>query len=156
MPNGTDKRARQEAIKRVINSRMVATQDELVRLMFAEGIEVTQATLSRDLAQLHATRVHRPEGGAFYEIYDTGEPAPERPRLRELVVDIGDNDALVVVRTMPGAAPAIALEIDDAKLPECLGTLAGADTIFITPQRGTTTRKLTHRLRELFGNGERP
>ena len=156
MPNGTDKRARQEAIKRVINSRMVATQDELVRLMFAEGIEVTQATLSRDLAQLQATRIHRPEGGAFYELHDQGEPAPDRVRLRELVVDIADNEALVVVRTMPGAAPAIALEIDDAKLPECLGTLAGDDTIFITPQRGTTTRKLTHRLRELFGNGERP
>ena len=156
MSNGNDKRARHDAIKRVIDSRMVSTQEELGRLLFAEGIEVTQATLSRDLAQLQATRIHRPEGGAFYELHDQGEPAPDRVRLRELVVDIADNEALVVVRTMPGAAPAIALEIDDARLPECLGTLAGDDTIFITPQRGTSTSKLSLRLRELFAHGERP
>jgi len=57
----------------------------------------------------------------------------------------------VVLRTQPGAASAIALAIDTARLPECLGTLAGDDTIFATPVRGVTTRKLAQRLRTLFG-----
>ncbi len=156
MANGNDKAARHGAIRRIIDARMVGTQEELGKLLFAEGFDVTQATLSRDLAQLKATRVHRPEGGAFYEIYEQEGAPQERVRLHELVTAIGDNEALVVVRTAPGAAPAVALAIDDAQLPESLGTLAGDDTIFITPQRGTTTRKLSHRLRELFAHGERP
>jgi transcriptional regulator of arginine metabolism len=156
-----DKRARHDALKRIIRARVVGTQDELVRLLFAEGFDVTQATLSRDLAQLHATRVHRPEGGAFYELHEPEEPLEERAHLRELGVMVrrfADNDALVVIRTMPGAAPAVAQAIDDAEIPESLGTLAGDDTIFVTPRRGTSTRRLLHRLQEFLGQpqGARP
>jgi transcriptional regulator of arginine metabolism len=158
MASSDDKRARHDAIKRVIHAHTVGTQDELSRLLAQGGIEVTQATLSRDLAQLGAVRVHRYDGAAFYELQPPEAAPVDRGRLREmglLVLGLGDNDALVVVRTMPGAAPAVALAIDSARLSESLGTLAGDDTIFVTPQRGTSTRKLGHKLREVLALGDR-
>jgi transcriptional regulator of arginine metabolism len=155
-----DKRGRHEAIRRLINDRMIGTQEDLVRLLAGEGFQVTQATLSRDLATLHAARIPRPdeEGGPFYEIHEPDAEPIDFARLRELgllVRKISDNDALVVVRTMPGAAQAVAVAIDEAPIAECLGSIAGDDTIFITPRRGTSTRRLTRRLQELLLNGAR-
>jgi transcriptional regulator of arginine metabolism len=147
-----DKAARHEAIRRLIRNQRISTQEELVGLLAREGFEVTQATLSRDLAQLGALRVSGPEG-TVYELEAAALPPPVQRlhELGELITGWADNDALVVLRTPPGAAPAVALAIDAARLPECLGTLAGDDTIFATPVRGVATRRLTQRLRALFG-----
>jgi transcriptional regulator of arginine metabolism len=158
MKTGVTKQGRHEAIRRVVEARLVSTQDELAQLLAAEGIEVTQATLSRDLAQLGAARVHRPDGPAFYELQPLPAAAPsDTSRLRHLggmVTSLLENDALVVIRTFPGSAPAVALGIDQARLPESLGTLAGDDTIFVTPVRGTSTRKLARLLRGMLAMGE--
>ena len=147
-----DKSARHEAIRRLIRSQRISTQEELVGLLARDGFEVTQATLSRDLAQLGALRVSRPEG-TIYELDPAALPAPAQRvhELGELITSWAENDALVVLRTPPGAASSVALAIDGARLPECLGTLAGDDTIFATPVRGVTTRRLAQRLRALFG-----
>lgn len=156
MKTANGKQQRHEAIKRVIEARMVSTQEELGELLSAEGIAVTQATLSRDLAFLGAVRVHRPEAPPFYELQPVPASAFDFGRVREvagMVTRVAENEALVVVRTMPGSASAVALAIDAARLPESLGSLAGDDTIFVTPARGTSTRKLGRLLRELFGQG---
>ena len=147
-----DKTARHEAIKRLIRSQRIATQEELVGLLAREGFEVTQATLSRDLAQLGALRVSRPEG-TIYELDPGTLPAPARRlhELGELITAWADNDTLVILRTPPGAASSVALAIDSSRLAECLGTLAGDDTIFAAPARGVTTKRLAQRLRTLFG-----
>jgi transcriptional regulator of arginine metabolism len=147
-----NKASRHAAIRRLIRSQRVSTQEELVRLLAAEGFHVTQATLSRDLAWLGALRASRPDG-TYYELDAAGIP-PAAEHLRELgdlIRSAAENDVLVVLKTQPGAASAIALAIDTARLPECLGTLAGDDTIFATPVRGVSTRKLALRLRALFG-----
>jgi transcriptional regulator of arginine metabolism len=148
--SGADKAERQDAIRRVIRSRAVGTQEELARLLVAEGIRVTQATLSRDLAQLRAVRQPRSAGGASYAL-DPAEGDREVPNeMGELVLSISDNDLLSVVRTLTGAAPAVARTIDVARMPEILGTIAGDDTIFVTPVRGVSARKLTSALRALL------
>ncbi len=67
------------------------------------------------------------------------------------MLGLSDNDVLSVVRTVTGAASAVARAIDVAKLPEVLGTLAGDDTIFVTPVRGVSARRLSGALRALFG-----
>jgi transcriptional regulator of arginine metabolism len=141
---------RRDAIARLLRGHKVATQDELLRLVRAEGFEVTQATLSRDLARLGARRVSSPEGGTVYEL------GPEDPRdalgsLRGLVSAVSSNGALVVVRTQPGLAPAVARAIDLARLPEVLGTLAGDDTIFVAPAKAGSVRSLATRLEAMFG-----
>ena len=145
------KSARHEAIRRLLESERIGTQEDLCRALAREGVRVTQATLSRDLQQLGALRVSQPEG----TVYGLPEPAARGtarlPELSDLVTSVAENDSLVVVRTRAGAASAVALAIDTARLPECLGTLAGDDTIFATPVRGVPVRKLSRKLRNLFG-----
>ncbi len=151
-----DKAARLDAIKRIIRERSVATQEELGKLLHAEGFHVTQGTLSRDLTQLGALRVARSGVGAIYELGPEPEPIQRLRALGDLLLFISDNEALAVVRTQPGAANAVARAIDLARIPECLGSIAGDDTIFLTPVRGVGARRLSNALRELLGeNGKR-
>ena len=155
--NNGDKAARQEAIRRIVRAQHVSTQEELGQLLSREGYDVTQATLSRDLAQLGAMRVSLPEGGTVYGL----EPPPRagEARLMELgqmILSVEDNEMLVVVRTRPGSAPLVASAIDQARLLECLGTLAGDDTIFVAPARGRSTRTLNRKLKAFFGKEDIP
>ncbi len=153
-----DKASRQEAIRRIIRAHEVSTQDELGQLLAREGFDVTQATLSRDLAQLGAMRVSLPEGGTVYGLEDAPPPTSEARllELAEMILSMDDNDMLVVLRTRPGSAPLVASAIDQARLPESLGTIAGDDTIFVAPTRGKSTRTLTKKLKTLFGKEETP
>jgi transcriptional regulator of arginine metabolism len=147
--------ARHAAIRKVLREHAVGTQEELGRLLAAEGFHVTQATLSRDLSSLSALRVPGAGGGAVYELGASVAAGPTAgQRLRDvsgLVVFVEGGDALSVVRTQPGAAQAVARVIDDARLPQCLGTIAGDDTIFVSPVRGTSPRKLSQTLKSLLG-----
>jgi transcriptional regulator of arginine metabolism len=151
-----DKAARQEAIRRIIRTHEVSTQEELGQLLARERIDVTQATLSRDLAQLGAMRVSRPEGGTVYGLEEAPPPSGEARLLElgEMILSVDDNELLVVVRTRPGSAPLVASAIDQARLPESLGTIAGDDTIFVAPTRGKSTRTVSKKLKALFGKEE--
>ena len=147
----TGKHERHEEIRRLLRARRISTQHELAELLAAQGIEATQATLSRDLAELGVLRVSRPEG-AVYELEVVNATAtPQLAELGDTVLSLRENDSLVVLRTRPGMASAVALAIDNARMPECLGTLAGDDTIFATPARGVATRRLAQQIRSLFG-----
>lgn len=149
--NKPGKEARQEAIRRALRMKRIATQQDLVETLKREGINATQATLSRDLAELGVLRVSRPEG-AIYELEPVSAQAtPQLHELGETILSLADNETLVVLRTRPGMASAVALAIDNARLPECIGTLAGDDTIFATPARGVSTRRLGQRIQQLFG-----
>ncbi|MGZ3458490.1 MAG: arginine repressor [Archangium sp.] len=156
--NNGDKAARQEAIRRIIRAHAVSTQEELGQLLAREGFDVTQATLSRDLAQLGAMRVSLPQGGTVYGLEVAPPPAGEA-RLRELgemILSLEDNEMLVVMRTRPGSAPLVASAIDQARLLEALGTIAGDDTVFVAPARGKSARTLNKKLKSLFGKEETP
>jgi transcriptional regulator of arginine metabolism len=138
---------RRAEIRGLIASQSVATQEQLRALLVDRGYAVTQATLSRDLAQLGARRAHVPDGGTSYELPD----APTaKPLFGELIRAIDDNGALVVVHTTPGAAQIVASTLDRARLPEVLGTIAGDDTIFLAPARSISTAKVIRKLRDLI------
>jgi transcriptional regulator of arginine metabolism len=141
---------RRDAVARIIRSRRIGTQEELLEALAGAGFRATQATLSRDLARLGARRVSRPEGGTVYELAD-GAAGGGLSGLRGLVADIATNDSLVVIRTHPGSAPAVARAIDLAEIAEVLGTIAGDDTIFVAPSAGLRPRRLAARLAELLG-----
>jgi len=140
---------RRDAVARIIRTRRIGTQEELLSALSAAGFRATQATLSRDLARLGARRVSRPEGGTVYELHDGAGSG--LGALRGLVGEITANASLVVIRTHPGSAPAIARAIDLAEIPEVLGTIAGDDTIFVAPAGGLRPRRLATRLAELLG-----
>ncbi|HEX5062092.1 MAG TPA: hypothetical protein VFV99_22135 [Kofleriaceae bacterium] len=147
--NRNDVTERRAVIRELIASRPVATQEELRELLAGRGHDVTQATLSRDLAQLGARRAAQPGGGTSYEL---GDSIRTPTLVSDLVRAIDDNGTLVVVHTTPGAAQVVAGVLDRAKVPEVLGTIAGDDAIFVAPARGVTTSRVIRKLRELVAS----
>src|SRR5512147_1650110 len=101
MPEATRRR---QAVARLIRTRRIGTQEELLAALAEAGVEATQATLSRDLARLGARRVPRPEG-AYYELGPESDPLA---LLRGQIASVAANASLVVIRTVPGSANAIA------------------------------------------------
>jgi len=149
-----DTRARRALIVELVRTRHVATQADLRDLLRAKGHDVTQATLSRDLAKLRARRVSLPGGGTAYEIEgfaarDGGESF-QLAAMASLVLGIREGAAIVVIHTRPGAAQAVAALLDQARLDSIIGSIAGDDTIFVVPERRVTTVNLAKILRRLF------
>ncbi|ADP79774.1 arginine repressor [Pseudofrankia inefficax] len=130
------KRARHARLAALIAAHPVRSQTELARLLAAEGVRVTQATLSRDLDELGATKVRGQDGQLVYTV-DPGLAPVELVRLplsrlcEDLLVSAEANGDLVVLRTPPGAAQLFASALDRAALPEIMGTIAGDDTILV-------------------------
>jgi transcriptional regulator of arginine metabolism len=147
-----DTRARRALIVELVRTRHIATQADLRDLLRARGHDVTQATLSRDLAKLGARRVALPGGGTAYEVEGftarTGEP--QLAAMAQLVLGIREGAAIVVIHTRPGAAQAVAALLDQARLDSIIGSIAGDDTIFVVPERRVTTATLSRTLRKLF------
>jgi len=140
-------RARRAQIRELIAGRPIGTQEELRALLAGRGHDVTQATLSRDLAQLGARRAPHAGGGTAYELPDT--PLAALPLFSDLVRSVDDNGTLVVIHTTPGAAQVVASMLDRARPAEVLGTIAGDDAIFVAPARGVQAARLARRVREL-------
>jgi transcriptional regulator of arginine metabolism len=130
------KRARHARLAALIAAHPVRSQTELARLLAAEGVRVTQATLSRDLEELGATKVRGGDGQLVYTV-DPGLAPAEAVRLplsrlcEDLLVSAEANGDLVVLRTPPGAAQLFASALDRAALPEIMGTIAGDDTVLV-------------------------
>ena len=147
-----DTRTRRALIVELIRTRHIATQGDLRDLLRARGHDVTQATLSRDLAKLGARRVALPGGGTAYEVDGftarTGEP--QLSAMAPLVLGIREGAAIVVIHTRPGAAQAVAALLDQARLDSIIGSIAGDDTIFVVPERRISTANLARTLRRLL------
>jgi transcriptional regulator of arginine metabolism len=154
MPESSDTRARRAAIVELVRTRHVGTQAELGDLLVARGFDVTQATLSRDLAKLRARRVSSPDGGTAYELEGfqarTGAEPAQLAAMADLVVGVRDGAAMVVIHTRPGVAPAVAVLLDQARLDTVIGTIAGDDTIFVVPERRISAKTLAKNLEQMF------
>jgi transcriptional regulator of arginine metabolism len=137
--NGTSellKRARQQAIADVVLDRQLRTQRELVAALTDKGFRVTQATVSRDIAEMGLLKV-RVDGALVYAL-PSAEAAVElggeqrlRQLLRDLPIDVRVSGSMLVIRAVPGMAHAIAAALDRARWPDVLGTIAGDDTLFV-------------------------
>lgn len=140
-----NKNERHLALKEVITSRQIGTQDELVRALKQSGFAVTQATLSRDMKELRIARVNGPEG-AHYALTPEAEEKRLQPYLAIEIETISFNESLIVVKTLPGRAQGVAEILDSFHHPDILGTLAGDNTVFVTPR---STKKISRLVREL-------
>ncbi|MFS1303730.1 arginine repressor [Streptosporangium longisporum] len=137
--------ARQARIADLLQRQPIRSQPELAKLLLESGVEVTQATLSRDLDELGALKLRAEDGSLVYALpgeggdrirrarVGTGEsPAARLGRLaEELLVSAEASANLVIVRTPPGAAQFLASAIDHADWESILGTVAGDDTILV-------------------------
>ena len=145
------KSARQAAIARVIGQRQVANQRELLDILHTMDIEITQATLSRDLVDLGARKV-RTDGKSHYTLAEAmvGDgPAHLRRVLSELLVAHDDSGNIAVLRTPPGAAQYLASVLDRSELPQTVGTIAGDDTVFVLAREGHTGAQVAEYFAEL-------
>ena len=149
-----DTRARRALIVELVRTRHIATQSDLRDLLRGRGHDVTQATLSRDLAKLGARRVALPGGGTAYEVDGFTARTPGEPSqlaaMAPLVLGIREGAAIVVIHTRPGAAQAVAATLDQARLDSIIGSIAGDDTIFVVPERRVTTAALAKTLRRML------
>jgi transcriptional regulator of arginine metabolism len=133
------KAARQAQITALLAARPISSQTELGRLLAAAGVEVTQATVSRDLDELGAVKV-RSSAGMVYTVPPEGQPRAGSAEavdarlarlLEELLVSAEATAGLVVLRTPPGGAHLLGSALDRAGLPEVAGTVAGDDTVLL-------------------------
>ncbi len=153
------KAARLSRITETIRSLKIHSQTELSTLLVGAGIEVTQATLSRDLDELGAIKVRGVDGGPpVYVIPEDGSPRPMEGGtdrlsrlLNELLLSFDASANLAVLRTPPGAAQFLASAIDRASLADVVGTIAGDDTILVVARDGLTGAELGRRIAELAG-----
>ncbi|WP_034272168.1 arginine repressor [Haloechinothrix halophila] len=131
---------RQARIIELVSTSGIRSQTELAKILAADGIEVTQATLSRDLDELGAVKLRAADGGApVYVIPEDGSPVKGvqggtsrlSRLLGELLVSAEGSANITVIRTPPGAAQFLASAIDRAALGEVLGTIAGDDTVMV-------------------------
>ena len=118
---------RQDAIRDIVRNKDVRTQRVLVDELRAMGFDCTQATVSRDIADMGLRKL--PEG-----IYVLAEDLHLQRMVSELVTGVLRTDNLVMIKAQPGTASGIAAAVDAAELPDVLGSLAGNDTILVIAQ----------------------
>lgn len=154
------KARRQARVAELLEQHVVASQAELRRLLAADGWEVTQPTLSRDLVELRAVRVRKAGGVLAYAIPDDG--AFDRPEAtarlgrlcQELVLRADASANMVVLRTPPGAAQYLASALDRVGWPEVLGCVAGDDTVMLVTRDAVGGGAVADRLLTLGAEGE--
>lgn len=139
------KKNRVQLITDLINNNCIGSQSELCDLLVSNGVDVTQATLSRDLKMLRATKVPTDSGGYMYIIPDSNEihnkmlehgqaGSSAATHVGPMSIEFSGNFA--VIKTRNGYATGLAYDIDMSHSPEILGTIAGADTVFAILREG--------------------
>jgi transcriptional regulator of arginine metabolism len=152
----TKKRARQTAIVDLVTTNVVGSQEELRVLLLQRGMDVTQATLSRDLRDLGLARV-ADEDGVRYVVPESLSSDGDKPLLANLLPQLFSRidgvGELIVLHTVASGAQPIAEAIDQEDFAEVLGTIAGDDTILIVTRSAAARALLTARLLELADAG---
>lgn len=133
------KSSRQNAILEIIDTHNVETQEDLAKYLLERGHRVTQATISRDIKELHLIKVQTENNVYKYAVNETNKLLNTEKLLRvfkETVISIQHNGDLVVINTLNGSANAAAEVIDNMQMDGIIGTLAGDNTIFIAVKEG--------------------
>ncbi len=152
----TSRDRRRALIKRLVQEHRISSQDELARLLEVEGVEVTQATLSRDLRDLSISRKNTADG----PVYQLDRKAIYIEALRRVVgmeiLDVRSNGTLIVIRTLSGRAEGVAGFLDSWGNSKILGTVAGDDTVFVAPVDSDCVRELVDEIRALEVSADEP
>ena len=153
------KNNRLEALRLIISSQQLGSQDELLNALQKEGFKLTQATLSRDLKQLKVAKAASMSGSYVYVLpNDTMYKRVSTPNsIREMMkvpgfISINFSGNMGVIKTRPGYASSIAWNIDNTEIPEIIGTIAGDDTIFIVVREGIRHQDVINALNEVVPN----
>ena len=150
---------RLEALRLIISSQQLGSQDELLNALQKEGFKLTQATLSRDLKQLKVAKAASMSGNYVYVLpNETMYKRVSTPNsIREMMrvpgfISINFSGNMGIIRTRPGYASSRAWNIDNSDIPVILGTIAGDDTIFIVIKEGVKHQEVVEALSDVVPN----
>src|SRR5512135_992886 len=148
------KQLRQRAIRDLVDQRPIRTQQELAAALRERGFRATQATVSRDVAELGLAKSRRGAARAYVlpprlvEAESSGEDRLRR-LLADLPVELREAGLMLILRTLPGSAHAIAAALDRARWPEVAGSIAGDDTVFVAFADRSGLARIKRRLEQL-------
>ncbi len=149
-------RDRDRRILDIIARRSITTQVELLDALRSVGIQITQATASRDIKRLGLVKIPSGDGAYRYAVPEAARPPAGEVQVRlrraftDYVTEIDEGSGLIVVKTTTGSAGAVAEAIDEAGWSEIVGTVAGDNTILIIPRKVGARLALVRRLMELL------
>jgi transcriptional regulator of arginine metabolism len=142
-------RQRHQAILEIVRAHEVASQEDLMRALKARGIRVSQSTLSRDIQELQLAKT-----GGHYSVVGTEQAKLTEDSLhwilQEFVEGVETAGQLVVVKTGYGHASTVSQALDDAAWTECVGSIAGENTIFVAARSPREAKKIEERIRSLL------
>ncbi|MBR4959055.1 MAG: arginine repressor [Phascolarctobacterium sp.] len=146
------KMTRHAKIKEIIDKNKVETQEDLAAALRAEGIEVTQATVSRDIKELMLVKVPDANGQYHYAYPKEHNmlltPGRLERTFQDSIIGIRVSQCMVVIRTLPGTAQAVAYAVDYMKWEEVLGTIAGDDTVFVAMENEEGVKAFLKRFKD--------
>ncbi len=140
------RKERLDAICRIIETKLICNQEELLKELEYSGFKVTQATLSRDIKQLKVAKVHNGEGDYAYRLPQERTVRAVVRKMEPVFPKVEFSGNLAVLRTRPGYAMAIASDIDNHLPKEILATIAGDDTILVVPREGMSREAVVEAL----------
>ena len=146
------KMTRHAKIKEIIDKNKVETQEDLAAALRAEGIEVTQATVSRGIKELMLVKVPDANGQYHYAYPKEHNmlltPGRLERTFQDSIIGIRVSQCMVVIRTLPGTAQAVAYAVDYMKWEEVLGTIAGDDTVFVAMENAEGVKAFLKRFKD--------
>ena len=146
------KAKRQALIREIVGEQSIQTQEELAEALRDHGMVVTQATVSRDIKEMHLLKVLSEDGSYRYATMEKGNQGMNDRLIRMLadsVVEINSVNNLIVIRTLPGSAHVAAEAVDSLKWPELLGTIAGDNTILVIVRSNDEVDTIVRRFRSI-------
>ncbi|MCH5168871.1 MAG: arginine repressor [Prevotellaceae bacterium] len=149
-----EKKARLLAIRKIVSTNRLESQEELLAALKMEGIVSTQTTLSRDLKQLRISKVRVRNGRSIYAVPREGQfvSVPTQEEISSTRWSLNFSGNLIVVHTPPGHAGMVAYDLDNLKHPFFLGTVAGDDTVIIVMAEGVNREDAGRVIRDTLTN----
>lgn len=148
------KAKRQALIRQIVGEQSIKTQEELAESLRAHGMVVTQATVSRDIKEMHLIKVLSEDGGYRYATIDSKSDQGVGDRLIRMlsdsVEDLASANNLIVIRTIPGSAHVAGEAVDSLRWPEVLGTIAGDNTILVIVRSNDEVDAVIRRFRSIL------
>ena len=145
---------RQARVKEIVERVVIRTQDELAEALRGEGIDVTQATVSRDIKEMMLVKVPTGDGCYRYAFPSEQNVTVSAARLektfQDSVLSVNSSGNIIVLRTLPGTAQAVAYVLDNIRWPEIIGTVAGDDTIFLVVKPERAVEKVIERFESIM------
>lgn len=140
---------RQYKIKELLNYKFISSHDDLLKALHRDSVEVTQATLSRDFAELGVVRIFTDRGPRY--VLNADESGKQIAKLVGFeIISVEHSESLIVIRTLAGRAQGVAHYIDRLNKPEILGTVAGDDTVLVIPNTIPNLSKVVGMIKQMM------